>query len=137
VGLLAVGLLRRRAVPATSSWVAYGPGLTVTALPSLAALTGSPAGEGALRALLLGAAAVATVLLGARGRLQAPLAVGAAVLGVLAMHELGPALVGVTAELPRWLPLAAGGALLLAVGSTYERRLADLRRARDAFTRLG
>ena len=47
-----------------------------------------------------------TVLLGARALLQAPLAVGAAVLGVLALHELGPALVGLTAELPRWLPPA-------------------------------
>lgn len=132
--LLVVGLLRRRAAPASSSWLAYGPAITVTALPSLAAAL---AGGTALRPLLLGAAAVATVLLGARTRLQAPLVVGAAVLGVLAVHELGPALAGLTAELPRWLPPALGGALLLAVGSTYERRLAELRRARDAFTRLG
>jgi len=59
------------------------------------------------------------------------------VLGVLAVHELGPALVGLTADLPRWLPPALGGAVLIAVGSTYERRLTDLRRARDAFARLG
>ena len=134
VALLAAGLLRRRVAPASSSWLAYAPGLAVTAVPSLAAAL---AGGTALRPLLLGAAAVGTVLLGARSRLQAPLVVGAAVLGVLAVDELGPALVGLTAELPRWLPLATGGALLLAVGSTYERRLAGLRRARDAFARLG
>jgi hypothetical protein len=133
--LLAVGLLRRRPGPATpSSWLAYGPALTVTAGPSLVAAL---AGGTDLRPLLLGTAAVATVLLGARARLRAPLAVGAAVLGVLALHELGPALAGLTADLPRWLPPALGGALLLAVGSTYERRLADLRRARAAYARLG
>ena len=148
LALLAVGLWRRRSGapprPAgqstsrrgstVSSWLAYGPALTVTAGPSLAA---AMAGGTDLRPLLLGAAATATVLVGARARLQAPLAVGTAVLGVLALHELGPALVGLTADLPRWLPPALGGALLLAVGSTYERRLADLRRARSAFARLG
>ena len=76
LALLAVGLWRRRSGapprPAgqstsrrgstVSSWLAYGPALTVTAGPSLAA---AMAGGTDLRPLLLGAAATATVLVGA------------------------------------------------------------------------
>lgn len=129
--LLAVGALRRRT--GAGSWSAYGPGLLLTAVPSLLEATGS----GGLRTLLLGTAALALVLLGARSRLQAPLTIGAAVLLVLALNEIGPAVLGLLADLPRWLPPAVGGAVLLAVGATYERRLRDLRRVRAAFDRLG
>jgi hypothetical protein len=131
VALLALGLHRRRSDRTLSSWPAYGLGLAVTALPSLAAATSS-----GLRPLLLGAAALLTVLAGARARLQAPLALGTGTLLVLAVDQLGPALLQASADLPRWLPLALGGVVLLVLGSTYERRLAEVRRARDAFGRL-
>ena len=131
VALLALGFLRRRVDATLSSWPAYGLGLTVTALPSLAA-----SGSGGLRPLLLGAGALATVVVGAHWRLQAPLGLGAGVLVWLALDQLGPALAELTAELPRWLPLALGGVVLLVLGSTYERRLVQLRHARDAFQQL-
>ncbi|MFD9409641.1 SCO7613 C-terminal domain-containing membrane protein [Streptomyces sp. NPDC059989] len=138
VPALAVGLLRRRRDPRASSWTAYGPGLAATLLPSLlAVLGGSPAGIGHwLRPLLLGLAALAVTLAGARRRLQAPLVLGGAVLAAVALHELAPYVVQVAGALPRWVPPALAGLLLLAVGATYEKRLRDARRLRDALGRL-
>ncbi|MER6257377.1 hypothetical protein ABT224_39260 [Streptomyces sp. NPDC001584] len=133
VPALVVGLLRRRRDPQASSWTAYGPGLTATLVPSLLAAWGDP---GWMRPLLLGAAALVVTLLGARGRLQAPLLLGGAVLAAVAVHELAPYVVQVAGALPRWVPPALAGLLLLAVGATYERRLRDARRLRAAIGRL-
>ncbi|MFB7468175.1 SCO7613 C-terminal domain-containing membrane protein [Streptomyces sp. NPDC056224] len=136
---LVVGFLRRREDPQASSWTAYGPGLAATLLPSLlAALGASPAGAGNwLRPLLLGLAALAVTLVGAHRRLQAPLLLGGAVLAAVALHELAPYVVQVAGALPRWVPPALAGLLLLAVGATYEKRLRDARRLRDVIGRLG
>ena len=131
--LLALGAYRRRHDTTLSSWVAYGPGLAAALLPSLFLAVG---GSGTVRPLLLGGGALVVLLTGARARLQAPLALAAGTLALLALDQLGPALAEVAADLPRWLPPALGGALLLVLGSTYERRRADLRKARTAFTRL-
>ncbi|WP_328539790.1 SCO7613 C-terminal domain-containing membrane protein [Streptomyces sp. NBC_00344] len=133
VPALAVGLLRRRSDPQASSWTAYGPGLSATLLPSLFAAWGDTHW---LRPLLLGAAALGVTLTGARLRLQAPLALGGAVLALDAVHELAPYLVQVAGALPRWLPPALAGMLLLAVGATYEQRLRDARRLRDRLARM-
>ncbi|MGW1767771.1 SCO7613 C-terminal domain-containing membrane protein [Streptomyces sp. NPDC002073] len=130
---LVVGWLRMRRDPQASSWAAYGPGLAATLLPSLAAAWGDAHW---LRPLLLGAAALAVTLAGGRLRLQAPLLLGGAVLVLVALHELAPYVVQVAGVLPRWLPPALAGLLLLAVGATYEKRLRDARRVREALGRL-
>ncbi|MFD4136337.1 SCO7613 C-terminal domain-containing membrane protein [Streptomyces goshikiensis] len=130
---LAVGFLRRRRDPAASSWTAYGPGLAATLLPSLAAAWGDPYW---LRPLLLGAAALGVTLAGAHRRLRAPLLLGGGTLAAVALHELAPYVVQVADALPRWLPPALAGLLLLAVGATYEKRLRDARRLRSALGRL-
>ncbi|MFC5030385.1 MULTISPECIES: hypothetical protein [Streptomyces] len=131
-GLL-VGWLRRRRDPAASSWSSYGPGLAATLLPSLVAAWGDAHWQ---RPLLLGAGALAVTLLGARHRLRAPLLLGGAVLVLLALHELAPYVVQVVGAAPRWLPLAVAGLLLLALGTTYERRLRDVRRVREVIGRM-
>ncbi|MFD7445557.1 SCO7613 C-terminal domain-containing membrane protein [Streptomyces sp. NPDC059909] len=133
VPALALGLLRRRRDPEASSWVAYGPGLAATLVPSLFAAWGDPHW---LRPLLLGAAALAVTLAGARLRLQALLVLGGLTLTLDALHELAPYVVQVVGALPRWLPPALAGLLLLAVGATYEQRLRDARRLRDTLTRM-
>ncbi|MFI1002214.1 SCO7613 C-terminal domain-containing membrane protein [Streptomyces galbus] len=130
---LLVGAWRRRRDPLTGSWPAYGPGLAVTLLPSLAALWRD---EGWPRPLLLGSAALLITLLGARHRLRAPLVLGGAVLVLTALHELAPYLVQFADALPRWVPPALAGLLLLALGATYERRLRDVRRVRDVLGRM-
>ncbi|MGW7387021.1 SCO7613 C-terminal domain-containing membrane protein [Streptomyces sp. NPDC054794] len=133
VPALLVGVLRRRREPGTSSWPAYGPGLAATLLPSLAAAWGDPHWT---RPLLLGAAALLLTLLGARHRLQAPLVLGGAVLTLIALHELAPYLLQLTGALPRWVPPALAGLLLLALGATYERRIRDVRRVREVLGKL-
>ncbi|MGI5448780.1 SCO7613 C-terminal domain-containing membrane protein [Streptomyces sp. CA-243310] len=131
---LVVGFVRRRRDPAASSWTAYGPGLAATLLPALIAAWGDPHWQ---RPLLLGLASLALTLLGAHRRLRAPLLLGGATLAAVALHELAPYVVQAVGALPRWLPPALAGLLLLAVGATYEARLRDARRLRAAFGRLG
>ncbi|MEU2157533.1 hypothetical protein ABZ532_21375 [Streptomyces sp. NPDC019396] len=133
VPALAVGLLRRRRDPEASSWTAYGAGLAATLVPSLIAAWGDVHW---LRPLLLGVAALALTLAGARLRLQAPMVLGGLALGLDALHELAPYVVQVVGALPRWLPPAVAGLLLLAVGATYERRLHDARRLRETLSRM-
>ncbi|MGW1890784.1 SCO7613 C-terminal domain-containing membrane protein [Streptomyces sp. NPDC002004] len=126
---LVVGGLRRRRDPGASSWTAYAAGLGTALLPSLVAAWGDPHW---LRPLLLGTAALMVTLVGARRRLQAPLVLGGTVLALVALHELAPYIVQVVGTLPRWLPPALAGLLLLGVGATYEQRMRDARRIREA-----
>ncbi|MEU2111303.1 hypothetical protein [Streptomyces sp. NPDC019507] len=133
VPALAVGFLRRRRDPSASSWVAYGPGLAATLVPSLLAAWGDPDWP---RPLLLGLAALGVTLAGARLRLRAPLVLGGLTVALVALHELAPYVVQVVDALPRWLPPALAGLLLLAVGATYEQRLRDARRLRETLGRM-
>ncbi|MGW4838313.1 SCO7613 C-terminal domain-containing membrane protein [Streptomyces globisporus] len=133
VPALVVGFLRRRKDPEASSWTAYGPGLAATLLPSLAVAWSDPDWQ---RPLLLGVAALVITLLGARYRLQALLLLGGSVLALDGLHELAPYVVQVAGALPRWLPPALAGLLLLVVGATYEQRLRDARRLKDALGRM-
>ncbi|MFT9670480.1 SCO7613 C-terminal domain-containing membrane protein [Streptomyces rhizosphaericola] len=133
VPALVIGVLRRRKDPEASSWTAYGPGLAATLLPSLAVAWGDPDWQ---RPLLLGVAALVITLLGAKYRVQAPLLLGGAVLALVTLHELAPYVVQVAGALPRWLPPALAGMLLLAVGATYEQRLRDARRLKDVLGRM-
>ncbi|MEU7663213.1 SCO7613 C-terminal domain-containing membrane protein [Streptomyces lincolnensis] len=133
VPALLVGALRRRRDPQASSWTAYGPGLAATLVPSLLAAWGDP---GWTRPLLLGTAALVVTLLGARYHLQAPLVLGGSVLALVALHELAPYIAQVAGTLPRWVPPALAGLLLLALGATYEQRLRDARRVRNILTKM-
>ncbi|HET9517262.1 MAG TPA: hypothetical protein VFO77_06020, partial [Actinoplanes sp.] len=131
VALLA-GWLARRSRPQLRSWSAYGPALAAALLPTLGSVFVGGDGD-LLRRLLLGAGALAVVLVGARTRLQAPVVVGGAVLIAVALHELAL----VWQLVPRWIPLAAGGLLLVGLAMTLERRRRDLARVRAAVARLG
>ncbi|KAB2350947.1 SCO7613 C-terminal domain-containing membrane protein [Actinomadura rudentiformis] len=135
VALMVLGFLRRRSVEPPSSWAAYGPALAATLVPSLMAAWAAESGEP--RALILAVAALAITLVGARTRLQAPLALGGTVLVLDAGLQLAPYAVEALVRLPGWFPVAVIGLAVLVVGATYEHRLRDLRRLRDAVTRLG
>ncbi|WP_440103465.1 SCO7613 C-terminal domain-containing membrane protein [Streptosporangium sp. H16] len=130
--LLAFGWWRARGGE-TSSWVAYGPGLVSSLVPSMFALL---TGSGWLRPLLLGVVSLAVLLAGARFRLQAPAVLGGLTLAVVALHELAPWIAEVVVLVPRWVPMALGGVLLVVVGATYEARLRDVRRLRGAVGRM-
>jgi hypothetical protein len=129
VALLA-GWLARRGRDRLSSWAGYGPALAAALLPTLASVLvaeGQP-----VRRLLLGAGALAVVLAGARARLLAPVVSGGVVLAVTALHEVAL----VWDRLPRWIPLAAAGLLLVGLAMTVERRRRDLARLRAALIRM-
>ncbi len=132
VPALVVGRLRRRRDPAVSSWPAYGAGLAVTLVPSLAAAWGDPHW---LRPLLLGTAALAVTLLGARHRLLARWS-SAGRAGAGDVARTGPVHRPGRRRAPRWVPPALAGAALLALGATYEQRLRDARRVREVFGRF-
>ncbi|MEU4330805.1 SCO7613 C-terminal domain-containing membrane protein [Nonomuraea dietziae] len=125
--MLLVGAWRGRAA---SSWLAYGPGLALAFGPSLLQ-EATP-----LRAFALGAAALAVTLAGAWRRLQAPALIGGATVAIVAVRELAPWIADLMGAVPRWVPMALGGLLLLVVGATYEARKRDVRRLRDAVARL-
>jgi hypothetical protein len=129
----AFGRLRSGRRPEESSWVTYGPGLVVLLVPSLIV---SLPDHGWARPALLGAAAVAITLAGARARLQAPLMIGAVVAVLDAGHELASAISHLSGLVPGWVPLALSGAVLVSIGATYEARLRNLRALRKAFASL-
>ncbi|MEV7137619.1 SCO7613 C-terminal domain-containing membrane protein [Streptomyces tauricus] len=133
VPVLLLGYVRRSRDAEASSWTAYGPGLSVTLLPSLLAVWGD---ANWLRPLLLGAAALAVTLVGVRHRLRAPLILGGATLLLTALHELAPYIAQAMGAVPRWAPPALAGLLLLTLGATYEQRLRDARRLRDTLSKL-
>jgi hypothetical protein len=134
VPALVVGFLRRRRDTTVSSWTAYAPGLAATLGPSLVAAWGD---EHWLRPLLLGLTALTVTLLGAHHRLQSPLLLGGTTLTLVTLHELAPYIAQVVDALPRWAPPALAGLVLLAAGATYEQRLRDARRVREALGRMG
>jgi hypothetical protein len=70
-------------------------------------------------------------VLGVRFRLQAPLLLGGGALLLTALHELAPRVMQLIGLLPRWVPLALAGLLLLVLGARFEQRLRDARRLRD------
>ncbi|MFE3451172.1 SCO7613 C-terminal domain-containing membrane protein [Nonomuraea sp. NPDC059194] len=127
--LLVVGWWRARGGE-MSSWPVYAPGLALAFGPSLVQ-EATP-----LRALLLGGAALVVTLAGARWRLQAPTVMGGITVAVVAVRELAPWVAELFGVVPRWVPMALGGLLLVVVGATYEARKRDMRRLRDAVARL-
>ncbi|MEV4301202.1 hypothetical protein [Nonomuraea sp. NPDC049624] len=131
--LLGSGWWRRRGAP-VSSWAAYGAGLSFTMLPSLAAVYSDTEWR---RSLALGVLALAVLLAGVRFKLQAPASIGAVVVAGVVVRELAPYVSEMFLVVPRWVPIAAGGLLLVVVGATYEARMRDLRRLRDTLATMG
>jgi hypothetical protein len=126
---LYAGWQKRRSDPTTSSTVAYGPGLVGLLLPSLLFALREP---GLTRPLLLAGLSTGVVVLGAQHRLRAPLVLGSASLVLTALRLLAP----YQALVPRWLEVGTAGALLLALGATYEQRRRDLHQLRARYDAL-
>nr|WP_157554378.1 hypothetical protein [Herbidospora sakaeratensis] len=117
-----------------SSWRAYGAGLTFTLLPSLFVLYDQP--EGWVRPLALGIVALGVLVVGALRRLQAPAVLGGFTLAAVTVHEIAPWVADLVLLVPRWVPMAVGGLLLLLVGATYESRIRDVKRVGAAIRGL-
>ncbi len=110
--LLGAGL-RARSI-GTSSWIAYGPIITLFGGAALAErLSGGPGWHG----LVAGTVGVLAVAVGGYRRLAAPLFLGTGLLVALVGYET----LAITAALPTWTWLAVGGTTLLAAGIAMER----------------
>jgi hypothetical protein len=126
---LAVGLIEWRRGPA-QSWAALGPAIVLGLGPTL--MLGI-AQDDTTRTLVAAVMAFGIVALGALRRLQAPLALGSFALLLLALDTFGPAVT----RLPRWLPLAVIGLLLMWIGATFETRRNRARRATQTLAHFG
>lgn len=121
LALGAVGVLRLRRDPRADTLGAVGPGLGLALTPSLLWALDEPM---TLRGLLLGLTCLSLVLLGLRGRWSAPLVLGGGAGAVLVVRMAAPY---IGDAVPRWALIGAAGALLIATGVTWERRLHDAR----------
>jgi hypothetical protein len=121
VALLVAGLVHLRRDPDASTMPALTPGLALGLLPSLLWVFADPI---ALRSTLLGVACLALVVGGVRAHWAAPLVHGAVVGALLVVRLATP----VAEAVPRWALIGAAGALLVAMGITWEARVRDARR---------
>jgi hypothetical protein len=128
--LLVVGAVRLHRDRSAGTVAALGPGLTLALLPSLLwSLAEAPG----LRALLLGLGCLMLVLGGVRLAWSAPVRAGASA-GALLVLRLAAPYVG--AAVPRWVLIGLAGSLLIVVGTTWERRLAEARTLASYVRRL-
>ncbi len=122
LALVTVGAWRLRRDDHSATLSVLAPGLALATVPSLVATLDDPASP---RALLLGVACLVLAVGGAALRWGAPLVVGSVVGGLLVLRELAP----YAASVPTWVSIGSSGAVLLAVGITWESRMNDVRRA--------
>ncbi len=119
--LLVVGALHLRRNSGASTMTALGPGLSLALVPSLLWVLADPTG---LRTLLLGLGCLALVIGGVALRWTAPISLGATVGALLVLRLAAPY---VADAVPRWVLIGIAGALLVALGATWERRLTEAR----------
>lgn len=127
--LLVVGLVHLRRNADAGTMTALSPGLALALVPSLLWVLVDPLG---LRSVVLGLATLALVVAGLRLRWSAPLVHGAVVGAVLVLRLATP----VADAVPRWALIGAAGALLVALGITWEQRLRDARAVAGYLRRL-
>lgn len=120
LALLAVGLVHLRRTPSESTFTALSPGLALALVPSLLWVLAEPI---ALRSALLGLACLGLVVAGVTRHWGAPVAHGSVVGALLVLRLATPYVEAV----PRWGLIGAAGALLVAMGITWERRVRDAR----------
>lgn len=124
--LLAVGVLTLRGDAGASSWECLAPGLVLALVVPVTTGWWEPT---MWRLVLVLVGATVAVVVGAVRRWQAPFVLGAAALAVVAVVQASPAAVAAMQVVEWWVVLALGGAVLLGLGLTYERRLREAREA--------
>ncbi len=127
--LLAVGLWRLGREPQARSIALLGSGLSLAVVPSLLLALDDPVST---RGALVAAGGLVALGVGGWCRLLAPFLFGAVTTALLALRHLEP----VAEAVPRWVTLGLVGAVLLAVGVTWEARLRNLQTARRYLTTL-
>ncbi|WP_136519829.1 SCO7613 C-terminal domain-containing membrane protein [Cellulomonas telluris] len=128
VGLLTVALGARWLTrdERRGSWSALGAPVAVALGVPVVTLLVAPTPARSLTALVL---ALAATVVGAARRLQAPLLLGAVAALTTAAVLLTPVASGALARVDGWVLLGVGGAAVLGLGLTYERRVREAREA--------
>jgi hypothetical protein len=121
VALIAVGLVHLRRVRGASTMTALAPGLSLALVPSLLWVFYEPASA---RSLFLGVGCLALLVVGLAFGWAAPIVFASSVGALVVLRLAAPF---VDAAVPRWVLIGAAGALLIAMGATWERRLKDAR----------
>jgi cell division protein FtsW (lipid II flippase) len=121
LALLVVGVVHLRHNPRAATMVALSPGLALALVPSLLWVLPDPL---SLRSVLLGAACLVLLVAGVRLHWSAPVVFGALVGTVLVLRLATP----IAEAVPRWALIGAAGAVLVAMGITWERRVRDAKR---------
>ncbi len=122
--LLTVGAVQMRRQPTAGSWTWLAPGILVLILPSLVAtFTDAPI----WRLVGLGVVCIAAILVGALLKLQAPLILGAVAVLVHAIRTFAPQIIEIYQLTEWWIWAVVGGAIILFVAITLEKRVRDLK----------
>ncbi len=131
LALLAVGILAMRGTTRvgrsfnswptgfTGSWRLLTPGIVVTFLPSILATGTDPQ---TLRAILVIALALVSILIGSLRKLGAPFLLGIVVLPLENITVFAAQIGHTISATSWWITLATAGAVLLVIAVTYERR---------------
>lgn len=133
LALLIVGAVRLARSAELRSWPALGPGLALLLVPSLlATFVDAPL----WRLVAIGVVAVGLIVLGAVARLQAPLILGAVIVVVHALRTFAPQIAALYEATQWWMWVSVGGALLLWLGITFEKRRRDAKAVAEKIGRL-
>jgi hypothetical protein len=124
LALLVVGAVMLRRYPDAGSWPWLAPGLLVLLLPSLIATF---VDQPIWRLVGIGVVCVVAIIVGALRKLQAPLVIGTVVVLVHAIRTFSPQLVAVYQLTEWWVWAVVGGAIIIFVAVTFERRMRDLK----------
>jgi hypothetical protein len=119
--------------PSARSWPWLAPGLAALLVPSLVA---SFSEQPLWRLVGLGVACVVAIVIGALVRLQAPLMLASAIVLVHAARTFAPQIIAVYQVTQWWVWAVIGGAIVLFIGITFEKRLRDLRSAGTRLAQL-
>ena len=124
LALIAGGVLTMARKPEARSWPNLGPGIVVLLLPSIVATYGE---DDLWRLVAVGVVGVATVLIGALRRLQAPLILGTVFVLAHAIHTFSPQIRALYEFTPWWIWLIVGGLIVVVVAIRIERSIRDLK----------
>ncbi|EAR25525.1 hypothetical protein A20C1_04641 [marine actinobacterium PHSC20C1] len=137
IAMLTHGALRMAREAQARSFPSLTPGLLVILVPSLiATFIDTDSTDTQWRILALGIAAVLAIIVGTWLKLQAPLIVGAVVVLIHAAHTFAPVLVTFYQLTDWWVWAVVGGAIVLFLGITLERRIRDLKVLNARFSSL-
>jgi hypothetical protein len=131
--LLIAGTARLARTSTARSWPWIAPGVLVLLVPSLIATFDD---QPLWRLVGLGVTCLVVLVAGAILRLQAPLILGAVIVIIHAARTFAPQIVAVYQLTQWWVWAVIGGAIVLFLGITFEKRLRDVRSAGSRLAKL-